>query len=97
MFLLALAVPALGISIGSAGVSTFPDSAASKRGYLALQRSFPAAATDPVHIVVVNSTGEVQAATERLRNQLAGDPRFGPGEIRPGTGGVDDLVGAGSR
>ena len=92
LFLLALALPALGISIGSAGVSTFPDSAASKRGYLALQRSFPAAATDPVHIVVVNSTGDVQAATERLRDQLTADPRFGPGEIRAGSGDVADLI-----
>jgi RND superfamily putative drug exporter len=89
--LLALALPAFGISIGSAGVSTFPDSAASKRGYLALQRSFPAAGTDPAHILVVGN-GEVAAATERLRDELAADPRFGQGEIRLGSGGVTDLV-----
>ncbi len=86
--LLALALPAFGISIGSAGVSTFPDSAASKRGYLALQRSFPAAGTDPAHILVVGNL----AATERLRDELADDPRFGPGEIRQGNGGINDLV-----
>ena len=89
--LLALALPAFGISIGSAGVSTFPDSAASKRGYLALQRSFPAAGTDPAHVLVVGN-GEVAAATERLRDELAADPRFGRGEIRLGGGGVTDLV-----
>jgi uncharacterized membrane protein YdfJ with MMPL/SSD domain len=89
--LLALALPAFGISIGSAGVSTFPDSAASKRGYLALQRSFPAAGTDPAHILVVGN-GEVAATTERLRDELAADPRFGRGEIRLGNGGVTDLV-----
>ena len=89
--LVALALPAFGISIGSAGVSTFPDSAASKRGYLALQRSFPAAGTDPAHILVVGN-GEVAAATERLRDELAADPRFGRGEIRVGGGGVTDLV-----
>jgi uncharacterized membrane protein YdfJ with MMPL/SSD domain len=90
--LLALAVPAFGISIGSAGVSTFPDSAASKRGYLALQRSFPAAGTDPAHIVVLGSSGDVAAATERLRDRLVRDPRFGRGEIRMGKGGITDLV-----
>ncbi|MEP7335730.1 MAG: MMPL family transporter [Actinomycetota bacterium] len=90
-FLVALAVPAFGISIGSAGVSTFPDSSASKRGYLALQRSFPAAGTDPAHILIVGN-GDVAAATERLRNELAADPRFGRGEIRQGNGGVTDLV-----
>jgi uncharacterized membrane protein YdfJ with MMPL/SSD domain len=90
-FLVLLAVPAFGISIGSAGVSTFPDSAASKRGYLALERSFPAAGTDPAHIVVVGN-GDVGAATERLRDELAADPRFGRGEIRQGNGGVTDLV-----
>jgi RND superfamily putative drug exporter len=89
--LLALALPAFGISIGSAGVSTFPDGAASKRGYVALQRSFPAAGTDPAHILVVGN-GEVAAATERLRDQLAADPRFGRGEIRQGKGDVTDLV-----
>ena len=89
--LVALAVPAFGISIGSAGVSTFPDSAASKRGYLALQRSFPAAGTDPAHILVVGN-GDVAAATERLRDELAADPRFGLGEVRQGSGGVTDLV-----
>ncbi|HET9674388.1 MAG TPA: MMPL family transporter [Gaiellaceae bacterium] len=92
-FLVALAVPALGISIGSAGVSTFPDDAASKRGYLALQRSFPASTTDPAHIVVQNSTSpDVKEATERLRDRVAGDPRFGPPEIRVGSGGIVDLV-----
>ncbi len=90
-FLVALALPAFGISIGSAGVSTFPDSAASKRGYLALQRSFPGAGTDPAHIVVVGG-GDVAAATERLRDRLAADPRFGRGEIREGGSGVTDLV-----
>jgi putative drug exporter of the RND superfamily len=89
--LVALAVPAFGISIGSAGVSTFPDSAASKRGYLALQRSFPAAGTDPAHILVVGN-GDVAAATDLLRESLAADPRFGEGEIRQGSGGVTDLV-----
>jgi uncharacterized membrane protein YdfJ with MMPL/SSD domain len=90
--LVALAIPAFGMSIGSAGVSTFPDSAASKRGYLALQRSFPGAGTDPAHIVVLGASGDVAAATERLRDRLANDPRFGRGEIRIGAGGVTDLV-----
>ena len=90
--LVTLAIPAFGMSIGSAGVSTFPDSAASKRGYLALQRSFPGAGTDPAHIVALGASGDVAAATERLRDRLASDSRFGRGEIRIGAGGVTDLV-----
>jgi len=90
--LLALAIPAFGINIGTAGVSTLPDDLPSKQGYLALQRDFAAQTADPVHVVVANDEGQVATALDQLRGQLAGDPRFGPGEIRVGTDGVADLV-----
>jgi uncharacterized membrane protein YdfJ with MMPL/SSD domain len=90
--LLAAAAPVLGMSVGTAGVSTFPDDLASKRGYLALQRDFGQQTADPAHVVVVNaSSKEVSARAKRLRDRLAGDPRFGPGEIRR-AGDVIDLV-----
>src|SRR5689334_15530538 len=82
--LLALAIPVLSLKIGTNGVSTLPDRLISKQGYLALQRDFPAATTDPVRIVVADraSDGDVQAALRRLRARLAAAPKFGPGVIR---------------
>ncbi len=90
--LVALALPAFGLSIGSAGVSTLPDDMAAKQGYLALQREFPERTVNPVHVVVANNSGAVSTALEQLGGELGADPRFGPGEIRDGRGGVADLV-----
>jgi uncharacterized membrane protein YdfJ with MMPL/SSD domain len=90
--LLAVAAPAFGLSIGTAGVSTLPDDLASKQGYLALQRDFAAQTADPVHVLVLDGSPDVRAALEQLREQLASDPRFGPGEIRNGRDGISDLV-----
>jgi uncharacterized membrane protein YdfJ with MMPL/SSD domain len=90
--LVALALPAFGLSIGTAGVSTLPDDLAAKQGYLALLRDFAAQTADPVHIVVTHHSGSVSTALQQLHDQLADDPRFGPGEIRVGSDGVADLV-----
>ena len=90
--LVTLALPAFGLNIGAAGVSTLPDDLPSKQGYLALQRDFPAQTTDPAHVLVTNYSGSVSTALEQLRNQLAADPRFGPGETREGSANVADLV-----
>jgi RND superfamily putative drug exporter len=80
------------MSVGTAGVSTFPDDLPSKRGYIALQRDFPQLTADPVHVVVDDaSSREVSARAEGLRERLARDERFGPGEIRR-AGDVIDLV-----
>jgi len=82
--LLALALPILGMNVGTSGVSTLPDRFVSKQGFVALERDFPEATTDPVEIVVSGgaSRTEVSAALDRLRSTLAADPRFGLGEIR---------------
>jgi putative drug exporter of the RND superfamily len=80
--LLALALPVFGMSIGTSGVSALPDRFASKQGFLALERDFPAASTDPAEIVVQNaSAGGVPAAIADLRRRLAADPRFGDGSL----------------
>jgi RND superfamily putative drug exporter len=89
--LLALAVPAFGLGIGTSGVSTLPDDLASKQGYIMLQRDFGAQSADPVHIVVRDGPG-VSAALRRLRDRLASDPRFGPGQIRKGRDGIVELA-----
>ncbi len=90
--LIALALPAFGLRIGTSGVSTLPNDLAAKQGYLALQRDFAAQTADPVHVLVANHAGAVSTALQQLRDRLDADPRFGPGEIRVGTGGVADLV-----
>jgi RND superfamily putative drug exporter len=79
--LLAAASPVLGLHVGTNGVSTLPDRLEAKRGYLALQRDFPAQNVDPVQIVVVPATRRANAALVRLRGELARNPRFGPGRI----------------
>jgi putative drug exporter of the RND superfamily len=83
ILLLAAAVPVLGLSSGAAGISTLPDDVASKQGYLALQRSFPAASAEPAEVVIDGavSSPEVRGAIERLEGRLAGDRRFGPASL----------------
>jgi RND superfamily putative drug exporter len=87
--LIAAAIPAFSLKIGTNGVSTLPDRFISKQGYLALQRSFPRETADPVRIVVANdaSDPQVRSALRRLRSQLARDPEFGPGQLRFATDG----------
>src|SRR5262249_61476515 len=74
------------------GVSPLPNDLPAKQGYLALQRDFVAHTADPVHVLVTNHGSPAATALGQLRAQLAGDPRFGPGQIRVSTGGVADLV-----
>jgi len=82
--LVAAAIPLFGLHIGASGVTTLPDSFASKRGFIALERDFPRLTTDPVQIVVADGYEKpaARAGLERLRDLLAADPRFGSGEIR---------------
>jgi RND superfamily putative drug exporter len=69
--LLLAAAPVLGLNIGAAGISTLPDDEASKRGYLALQESFPNQSVDPVFVV------GPEEELRRLQLAYAGDARFG--------------------
>jgi putative drug exporter of the RND superfamily len=87
--LIALAVPVLSLKIGTNGVSTLPDRFVSKRGYLALQRSFPGATADPVRVVVADHASDprVRSALRRLQARLAADPEFGRGRVRFATNG----------
>jgi putative drug exporter of the RND superfamily len=82
--LVALALPILGISIGTGGVSNLPDRFASKQGFLALERDFPGTTADPAEVVVTRgaSSEDVSRVLEELRSTLAADPAFGAGEIR---------------
>jgi uncharacterized membrane protein YdfJ with MMPL/SSD domain len=94
--LLVLALPVFRMAIGTNGVSSLPDRFASKQGFVALERSFPGASTDPAEIVISHaSTGEgmnlAPAAVAELRRSLAADPRFGESEV------VDSANGAVTR
>jgi len=79
ILLLTAAIPAFGLNIGAAGISTLPNDLASKQGYLALQSSFPAAGAEPAQVVIDGSVSspEVRSAIKRLKGRLAGDSRFG--------------------
>ncbi len=79
--LVAAAAPVLGLNIGANSISTLPDRFSSKRAFVALQRDFPAATTDPVRIIVPEgeSQARVSQALRDLQRKLAADPRFGPG------------------
>jgi RND superfamily putative drug exporter len=80
--MLVAAVPILGLHIGSSGISSLPNGMASKQGFVALQRYFPAQSTYPAQIVVQGGGAAARnAAVVRLRTELARDPRFGPGTI----------------
>ncbi len=72
------------MNIGTSGVSALPDRFVSKQGFLALERDFAEATTDPVEIVVSGgaSQAEVSEALAGLRSTLAADARFGSGDIR---------------
>jgi uncharacterized membrane protein YdfJ with MMPL/SSD domain len=92
--LVLLALPVLGLHIGASGVSTLPDSFASKRGFAALERDFPAVTSDPVEVVVAKGyeKTQVKAALRRLAGRLAVDPELGPGEIRSSPNGTIGLL-----
>ncbi|MGE5688992.1 MAG: MMPL family transporter [Pseudomonadota bacterium] len=79
VLLLLLAAPALRMSIGGAGISTLPDSAVSKQGFLLLRQSFPEATADPALVVVDGSPTDpkVRTAIDNLTRELAADPAFG--------------------
>ena len=82
--LVAAAVPAVGLSVGTNGVSTLPNDFPSKQGFELLVRDFPGVTTDPAEVVVAEGyrSQAAREALRRLQDRLAADPRFGRGEIR---------------
>jgi RND superfamily putative drug exporter len=93
--LLALALPVFRMDIGTSGVSALPDRFASKQGFVALERSFPGASTDPAEIVISHASAEgVAAAVAELRRSLAADPRFGAGEVEHTANGEVTFISA---
>lgn len=101
--LVALALPALDLRTGSAGVRTIPDGYASKDGFLALKREFGVGTVDAATIVVDGNADapEVAAGVERLRAAIAADPEFRDPDVSIGPNRditvVEALVGGDSR
>ncbi|MCW2924018.1 MAG: hypothetical protein JWM98_1422 [Thermoleophilia bacterium] len=84
VLLLLATIPLLGIRTGSAGVGTFPEDLASRRGFDALQEHFPEAAYNPARIVVSDphlDRRAVDRGIDSLRTRLRGDDRFGAPEV----------------
>ena len=90
--LVAAAYPALDLSTGYAGISTFADDIQSKQGFEILDAEFSAGETTPAQIVIsgeINSA-EVQAGVDALIAAMAGDPSgvYGtPRELEIGSDG----------
>ena len=93
--LIALAVPAFGLTLGASGVSTLPDRSEAKQGFLALARDFPTVSSSPVLIAVEGDVRSpaVRSAIGRLREELARDPVFGRSDLRVSPSGHFAAIG----
>ncbi len=102
-FLVALALPALELRTGSAGVRTIPDGYASKDGFNALERELGVGTVDSAEIVVEGEVAApaVRQGIERLRAELASDTAFRNPEVETAPDGqlavVEALVAGDSR
>ena len=87
--MIALAIPVFGMHIGANGITTLPNSAPSKQGYLAVQRAFPTQNPEPVRIVAVDNSATPAPPggppafrdIKTLESRLAADRQLGPGTI----------------
>jgi uncharacterized membrane protein YdfJ with MMPL/SSD domain len=75
--LLLATAPLLGLKLGAAGPSSLPDDTRAKQGLVALERDFPAGATEPVEIVADNRGGSpLDGQVGQLLRRLGSDPDF---------------------
>ena len=101
--LVALALPALDLRTGSAGVRTIPDGYPSKDGFNALERELGVGTVDSVEIVVEGdvAAAAVQQGIQQLRDELTTDSDFRSPEVRVAPNGdlavVEALVVGDSR
>jgi uncharacterized membrane protein YdfJ with MMPL/SSD domain len=79
--LIALALPYLNITIGSAGISTLPENLQSRQGFEILQSEFSFGLVNPAEIAIEGDVNgpAVQEAIDRLDATLAEHPEFGAG------------------
>jgi uncharacterized membrane protein YdfJ with MMPL/SSD domain len=75
--LLLATAPLLGLKLGAAGPSSLPNDTLAKQGLVALERDFPAGATEPVEIVADNRGGSpLDGQVGQLLRRLGSDPDF---------------------
>jgi putative drug exporter of the RND superfamily len=75
--LLLATAPLLGLKLGASGPSSLPNDTLAKQGLIALERDFPAGASDPVEIAVdTRGTPALEGQLERLGSRLESDPDF---------------------
>jgi putative drug exporter of the RND superfamily len=82
--LVALALPARDLELGSSGAAALPNSLEAKRGFRLLEHAFGSATSDRTRTVVSGDISSVEAenAIGRLLNRLDRDPLFfGPAEV----------------
>jgi RND superfamily putative drug exporter len=93
--LIALAVPAFGLTLGASGVSTLPNRLEAKQGFEALARDFPTVSSSPVLIAVEGDvrSPDVRSAIRRLRDELARGPVFGRSDLRVSPSGHFAAIG----
>ncbi len=93
--LIALAIPTIGLKLGSSGVSTLPDRLMSKQGYEALARDFPQASSSPALITISGDvrSPQVRAAIRDLRGRLKQDGVFGRSDLRFSSSGDVAAIG----
>jgi RND superfamily putative drug exporter len=93
--LVALALPALALNLGVAGVTTLPEGNDTRRAFEILDQEFSAGRVSPVEVVVdaddVRSE-EVQRGVERLEAGIAADPEGMFGEPSVETNAAGDLL-----
>jgi uncharacterized membrane protein YdfJ with MMPL/SSD domain len=69
--------PLLGLKLGASGPASLPDDTVAKQGLVALERDFPAGATDPVEIVAdERGAPALDQELQQLRDELDRDPAF---------------------
>ena len=102
-FLVLLALPALELRTGSAGVRTLPDGYTAKDGFNALERELGVGTVDTAEVVVEGDVAAppVRSGVERLRGELARDSAFRDPEVETAPDGrlavVEALVAGDSR
>ena len=62
------------LNIGANSITTLPDRFSSKQGFVALQRDFPAATTDPVRIIVPEGESQARVPQVLSRSPTASSP-----------------------
>ena len=83
--LILLAIPAVGLKTGAAGVESISDEHAVVRGYNILVEDFSSGLVEATDIVIDApniAADNVQAGIERLQDSLATDARFTPVDLR---------------